>query len=113
MFFFDGYFLDHGQLQDGGPERRTGRVGLRVVVQLDVGAVCEPLEEERDGLVLLLLGERLLRCEATVVAEFEVEVSPRSDKHVALIEQLECKFSSEEKGDSELLDSLEDFEAEN
>ena len=45
--------------------------------------------------------------------EFEVEVSPRSDKHVALIEQLECKFSSEEKGDSELLDSLEDFEAVN
>jgi hypothetical protein len=44
--------------------------------------------------------------------EFEFEVSPRSGSHVALIKQLERKFVSEE-GDSELLDSLEDFKIEN
>ncbi|KAK8143147.1 hypothetical protein G3M48_007628 [Beauveria asiatica] len=43
-------------------------------------------------------------------AEFEFQISPRSAKHVTLIEQFERKHPWE-AGDAELLDNLEDFTA--
>ncbi|KAM3503498.1 hypothetical protein MY10362_004171 [Beauveria mimosiformis] len=45
-------------------------------------------------------------------AEFEFQISPRSGKHVALVEQFERK-QAWEAGDAELLDNLEDFTAKN
>ncbi|KAM3503150.1 hypothetical protein MY11210_008821 [Beauveria gryllotalpidicola] len=48
----------------------------------------------------------------TYPAEFELQISPRSAKHVTLIEQLGRKHAWE-AGDAELLDNLEDFTARN
>ncbi|OAA69925.1 O-methylsterigmatocystin oxidoreductase [Akanthomyces lecanii RCEF 1005] len=48
----------------------------------------------------------------TYPAEFEFQISPRSVRHVRLIEQLDRKHAWE-AGDAELLDNLEDFAARN